>query len=51
MILPHTFDTWQDHDSVQEVFIKSKPICIRCGGRILEGVGAICKDCLEVKED
>lgn len=47
VVVPHTFDTWQDHDSMQEAFIKSRPICIRCGGRVLEDLGIICKQCLE----
>lgn len=40
------FERWQDHDSVQEVIMKSRPICICCGGRVLEGTGIICMDCL-----
>ena len=43
----HTFEMWQDHDRVQEVIIKSRPICICCGGRVLEDKGIICKECLE----
>lgn len=41
------FERWEDHDSVQEVIMKSRPICICCGGRVLEGLGIICKQCLE----
>lgn len=41
------FDVWQDHDRVQEVIIRSRPICICCGGRILEDIGIVCKECIE----
>lgn len=50
--LPFSFDTWDDHDNMQEIFIKSRPICICCGGRVLDDTGIICKECLgKDKED
>ncbi len=49
---PHTFETWQDHDSIQEFFIKTRPICVCCGGRVLKNSGIMCMECQEkVKED
>lgn len=52
MVVPYTFDTWQDHDSIQESFIKTRPICICCGSRVLEDSGIICRECLgKIKED
>lgn len=46
MVVPHTFEMWQDHDSIQESFVKIRPICIYCGGRVLEDTGIICSECL-----
>lgn len=52
MVVPYTFETWQDHDNIQESFIRTRPICICCGGRVLEGLGVVCKQCLKKdKED
>lgn len=48
----YAFDRWEDHDSIQEAFIKTRPFCICCGGRVLEGTGIVCKECLNKnKED
>lgn len=45
------FERWQDHDRVQEAIMKSKPICICCGGRVLEGLEIICKECLRIEQE
>lgn len=42
----YDFETLQDHDSLQEIYIQYRPICVCCGGRVLGSVlGVLCEDC------
>lgn len=52
-MLAYKFETWQDHDSIQEAFVKHRPVCMCCGGRILgEVLGVFCEECIKkIKEE